>query len=431
MLPSVTFSSLEKIIINPILTLRAPLPVTPNNEPATFGAIIKQGFDSFVAARVVAVFSSLFAAADAAVHLGTGIVKGLCLQDRSVVIAHVRQALTFAGFATVLSLAAVIWPDVVRYCRYVPEAPTDACDGAPHHLKDLAERVRQGLETAPFHEVKAAWEQASLEEKHWIVRLFSQDGSSHFATVRTTFKDTIFQPVTAYSSRKIEWISPQEVDTRISKVWQGASQYNHSFFYHATSEASLEAILKSKKVEVRHEKAFRGAYVSTTPETGFGRCILAFKKKIERLSTLEHGFPLSHAYWAGFSRDIPVTESTLAYIILDDGSYQECQSLQDRCSAWLGKPISVISLRDAKEHLGNIKDLKMGIPIEWPSVSRDNRMNETILMTLQARATVAVQARVSLKVRLVALAQRVFQWIQLAVANKVVVRERQRVLMYA
>lgn len=229
------------------------------------------------------------------------------------------------------------------------------------------------------------WENGSLEDKEGFVRIFSQDDSARFKEVRFTFANLVYRPVLSLANRNVQWLSKREVDQRIPDAWNEASIHKHSFFYHATSEKGLESILKSKRVEVRHEKAFRGAFVSTQPETGFGRCILAFRKNIERLSPLEHGFEIGQrAYWAGFSGDIPVTDSTLAYVILDKGSQSECSDLQTRCKLWTGRDIPVLSLQSAAKHILSIEGMNRGIPKEWPS--EGEAKGKEILRTLKARA---------------------------------------------
>lgn len=428
---SVSFSLTEKAVIDPILTLRAPPSPLEPAQTASWTEIVWQGAQSEVIARVLAIFASVFAVADASIHFSTGIYKGACLlarasYNKSDVYGHFRQAGWFAGFAIVGSVAGVAWPDIFKHCRYSPPAPSnhfplisppsiqkppstfregeqqsfsDHFPDIPISIQKLATAVQGGEQQAPFDQLKQFWKQSPLEDKHWFVQVFSHDGTKSFKTVRTELADTVYRPVQHLKDRQVKWLSADEVDQRTSNAWKQASVCNRSFFYHATSERALESILKSKKVEVRHEKAFRGAFVSTQPETGFGRCILAFNRNIERLSSLEHGFQAGRStYWAGFSRDIPVTDSTLAYIMLDGGTEEECRDLEARCLQWTGRPIQVVSLRDAEEHLASVQRLDMGIPSEWPS--EDERMGQKILNTLRARAGVAVQNRVQPRVAL-------------------------------
>jgi hypothetical protein len=298
--------------------------------------------------------------------------------------AHFRQAAWFFVLSIAGSITGSIWPGVFKYCRYAPVAPSDDFLDAPGQVRQLAEVVEREQETAPLGRLKQFWSESSLEEKHWFVQVFNRDGSESFKTVRTGLAATVYQPIQNLRNRHVQWRSTQEVGQR-------------PFFYHATSERSLESILKSRKVEVRHEKTFRGAFVSTQPETGFGRCILAFNRNVERLSALEHGFQMgTHTYWAGFSHGIPVTESTLAYIILEGENFIERQELEARCQQWTGRRIQVVSLRDAATRLRFVEQLDMGIPAEWPA--GDNETGQKILNTLRARATVEDQLVVPNKV---------------------------------
>ncbi len=422
-MPAISFSLTEKAVIDPILTLRAPLPPLEPDQTASWTATVWQGIQSELVARVVAVFTSVFAAADALIHLATGMYKGICLlaganYNKSVVYGHFRQAAWFAVLTVAGSIAGVMWPGVFKHCRYSPPSPSDSFPDAPPSVKELATAVQRGDQQPPFDQLKQLWRQSSLEDKHWFVQVFNHDGTESFRTVRTELADTVYQPVQHLRDRQVKWLSAEEVDQRTTNAWRQASVYNRSFFYHATSERALESILKSKKVEVRHEKAFRGAFVSNQPETGFGRCILAFKRNIERLSSLEHGFQTGqNRYWAGFSRDIPVTDSTLAYIMLDGGTEAERRDMEARCQQWTGRQIKVVSLRDAQEHLASVQRLDMGIPSEWPS--EGDRMGQKILNTLRARAAIAVQTaapRVAVAAQQYAPRQRVRQPMMMAMA---------------
>lgn len=364
-MPSISFSLTEQWIINPVLTMRAPLP--PGPEP-TWTATVWQAIESEVVARIVALFTSVVALLDTLVHLAVGIC--------TFKVEHFKQAAWF-GFLTLIgSIAGMIWPDVFKKCPYSPPPPSY---DFPDHIRKLADMDMDTL--------KKFWKEASLEDRHWFVLFFNR---SEFHPIRATLARDVYATLEAYNVR---WLSSEEVDARIQHICSQA------FFYHATSEKALESILKSKRVEVRHEKAYRGAFASTQPETGFGRCILAFRRNIERLSTLQHGFPLCwYTYWAGFSRDIPVTEETLAYIMLDGGSYQECQEMKAKVSAWAGRPIEVITLSSARRYLNEVQNLGMGIPSEWPG---NDPQKDTIINTMRARAAAqyAVQPAMMLQQR--------------------------------
>ncbi|HSW85985.1 MAG TPA: hypothetical protein VLG49_00635 [Rhabdochlamydiaceae bacterium] len=404
---SVSFSLSEKVIIDPVLTLRSSLPPVEPGQSVRFRAKVWHVIQSEVLARSVAIFASIFAVADASTHLLVGIYKrahpilrNVChlhpaTWNHTEVHEHFQRAAWFVRLTILGSLTGMIRPDVFTFFRYSPSPPPlEHDENTPEAHKLLAHRVETGKEQAPFKELRQFWKQGSLENKHWFVHTFSRDGSENLKSVRKNLADIVYKPVTrSLHERQIQWLSSQEVDQRINSSWDRANAFNRAFLFHATSEHALESILKSRKVEVRHEKAFRGAFVSTRPEVGFGRCILAFKRNIERLSSLEHGFTINqNTYWAGFSHDIPVTDTTLAYLILDGGDDRECKELQDRIAQWTGRSINVISLRNVANKLDAIEHLGMGIPSEWPEEGAHT--GQKILTTLRARAAVAVQHKV-------------------------------------
>lgn len=373
---AVSFSLTEKIIIDPVLTLRAPLSPL---EPVGLRAQVWQGIQSEVVARVVAVFASLFAAADALVHVWAGCAKGM------EGYAHFKQAAWFVGFAIVGSIGGIIWPGFLKNFRYSPLSLSDRLLDAPPSVRELVSKVEKGAEPA-LESLKLFWRKSSLEEKHWFVKAFSGgDGETVSATIREKMADTVYQPMChSLKGRKVEWLSERIVGKN------GAPT-----FYHATTERALQSILQSKQVEVRHEKVFRGAFVSTMPERDFGNCILVFNRNIERLSPLEHGFQMNGGYWAGFSHNIPVTASTLESILLDQGTKEQCNDLARRCTQWAGREIRVIPLQDFDPWNNILAKLsrRMGIPSEWPSVEPSGRatLKSKILDTLQTRARIAIQ----------------------------------------
>lgn len=409
---SVSFSFTEKIIIDSVLSMRAPLSPIDAEQSSEFRTEIWHVIESEILARIASILTSVFAAADTFAHLLVGLYKGTYLILRNVchlspatwnsaeVYGHFQRAASFSGLTIIGSLTGLICPDALRYYRYSPPAPLSSREdtntllgddiNTPEALRQLAHMVEGGQEQAPFNQLRQFWNQSSLENKHWFVHTFSRAGSENLRTVRVNLADTVYRPITRpLQERQIQWLSGQEIDQRINHVRDRANAFNRAFFSHATSKNALESILKSKKVEVRHERAFRGAFVSTQPEVGFGRCILAFKRNIERLSPLEHGFLAGqNTYWAGFSHDIPVTDTTLAYIILDGGTDRECRELQEQCQQWTGRLIDVISLRDVGDRLDTVQRLGMGIPTEWPG--GDERTGQRILNTLRARVSVEV-----------------------------------------
>ena len=367
--PNFTFSLTESLIFNPILQMRADLLNDPKS-PHGIGGKMWHFIEAEIGARITALFTSLFAAADAFIHLSTGYYKGTCLLlekcspiqtswNKAEVDDHFRRASFFSGIAVVGSVAGVIWPGVFKY---VKQAPSDSFDDGdtisgtlPKKIHELVKAVQNGEETAPFGQLKTCWHSCDLTSKRWFVQAFNQ---KMFKKVREVLADTVYRPITR--GRPIRWLNNEEASA--GGTCSKANIVSKGVFFHATSEKALESILKARKVEVRHEKAYRGAFVSTRPELNFGPCVLAFKRNIERLSELHHGFNKANenTYWAGFSQDIPVNDRTLAYIILNSHSESERKRLQNQCRTWTGRTIQVI-LNDEVDLPGEV-----AIPKEWP-----------------------------------------------------------------
>jgi hypothetical protein len=412
----VSFSLTEKWIIDPVLTLRAP--PSPDGNSEGLDQMVYQITKSLAArriihisrkaigtmwqltqseiiARVLALFTSLCAAADCFIHLFSGVYKGLALGLRKIcklgsarystheIRGHFKQAGWYSFVWAVGTPLGVVWPGFLRYFRFIPSAPPIDLKDAPEEVKKLADAVMVGDEAAPFDRLKQFWEKSKLEEKHWFVLAFSQSGTPIYKEVRTELADpTVYRPVNPYLQRKATWLAQDEITAQLRGV---DSIFKQAFFFHATPERSLKSILKTKRVEVRHEKSFKGAFVSTKPEINFGRCVLAFRRNIERVSPLEHGFVIDkNTYWAGFSRDIPVEESTLAYIALVNPAEGECSKLEALCKEWSGRSISVVPFQEANNYCKSIRALGLGIPKEWPTGNEN--FGRQVIHTLQVRA---------------------------------------------
>ena len=152
---AIAFSLTEKVVIDPILTLRAPLAPLEPDQTVGWTAKIWQSIESELVARIVAVFTSVFAAADALIHLATGMYKGIRLLadanfTKLVADGYVRQVAWFIMLTVVGSVAGVIWPGVLKHCRYSPPPPSDSFSDAPPSVRELAEAVRRGDLQAPF-----------------------------------------------------------------------------------------------------------------------------------------------------------------------------------------------------------------------------------------------------------------------------------------
>lgn len=239
----------------------------------------------------------------------------------------------------------------------------------PTLINTYAEKVRNlalqiDLKTIqhPFKELKDFWQQTNLTGKHSFVQQFKH---KDYEVVREVLADTVYRHID--NKRNVQWLNEDAISDKLELNIKGIKTFSKGFFYHATSEMALQSILTSKKVEVRHEKAYRGAFVSTQPELCFGKCVLVFNRSIERLSKLSIGFILDKkTYWAGFSSDIPVEDNTLAYIILDSKLEEERRALEYKCLLWANRKISVVLIDTADQVIKKVEALGMGIPNEWP-----------------------------------------------------------------
>lgn len=373
---SINFSLSERVIINPVLQMRAALLDDPESPPA-IGEKIFHFIKAEIVARVAALFTFVFAVPDAFIHLLTGIYKGgyLLLRkcckippaswNKPEVYAHFRHAALYAGVTLVGSTVGTIWPGVFKHFQQVPLDPSDGGDDSaiPESVQEQVQAVRDGGEQLPLDGLKEFWARSNLSEKHWFVHAFNQDDDK-FRVVRQTLAATVYRPIAPVTGRQVQWLNSSEVS---SKVPRKVNLFSMGYFFHATpTKEGLKSILQNG-VEVRHEKAYRGAFVSTTPEYEFGRYVLAFKRNIERLSPLEHGFTIGqNTYWAGFSQNIPVNDTTLAYIILQTWDDGETAELQKNCKEWTGRDIQVAGHWALPRTLQEVTNLEMGIPKEWP-----------------------------------------------------------------
>lgn len=368
------FSLTNRVIIDPVLQMRGRLIEDPQIPPS-LGARLWHFVKSEIVSRITAIFICIFAAADAFIHLLTGIYKGvhfLFAGNCAEVGVHFRKAGFSLCTALVGSVAGAVWPGVFKFFRNSSSHLDFGIRNAPSVIRELGKNA-SGM-SHPFTELKNFWKQSSLSEKHWFVQTFNQDG---YEKIRKVLSSTVYRPIVPMKSHKVKWLNETEISSKVNASWQAS-------FFHATSEKALKSILKDGKVEVRHEKAFRGAFVSTRPELSFGKCVLAFKRNIERLSPLEHGFTINEkTYWAGFSRDIPANTKTLACIILNSKSEKERQELEKQCEEWTGRKFEVIKMDDAWDKLNTVEAMGMGIPQEWPE--EGERFGQNVLNVMQPK----------------------------------------------
>lgn len=380
---STSFSLTQCCIINPILYMRAELRGSSN-----FGKKVYHCIEAQVFARIIAISTSVFAAMDAFVHFSTGCYKGLllgksnCTWNKAEVSRHFRRAAFFSMVALAGTVTAIIWPGIVKSFKQSTPNPfkqnVDINAQLPKEISGLIQKINcqfaswnpadsklliADLDDA-VSQVQPLWRRYSLSAKHWFVMACNQDdqpGSKLYSKIRKVMASTVYRPIDP-SQKVIYWFNRSELEENAKHT----ANIEVGSYYHATSETALQSILKGRKVEVRHEKAYRGAFVSTEPELSFGKCVLVFNRNIERLSQLEHGFTINRStYWAGFSQDIPVNASTLAYIALNTHDESERKALEDKCTQWAGRTITVVPINYAERELQSLQGA-VGIPEEWP-----------------------------------------------------------------
>ena len=392
---NINFSLSESIGITPILNMRAKPAL---NQAAPTIVRVGSFLESEIVSRIVALALSIFAIIDTMAHLLAAGYKEISLSvrlarqlpppawDQAEVETHLKKSLWHLKVAIVGSVGGFILPDVVSHFAYVaPPAPAPApvplvpppgIQGSP--LDVQTREIRDGTIQAPFAEVAAIWPHRPLAERKWFVDTFNQANDPIAQLVRQHLTPTIYRPTSLSNSlgrHNVSWLPQEEVNQRVNAVWNRHAAHNAAFFFHATSRDNLEAILRSQQVEVRHQANYRGAFVSTLPETDFGTCILGFKKNIEQLSPITRHIPHTahfrtfrpnntNGHWIGFSEAIPVTDQTLAYIMID-GTEQQRQALAAQCPRWAGRPIEVFRLEDMRGEIQTVENLNLGIPAEW------------------------------------------------------------------
>lgn len=299
----------------------------------------EQTFLKSVEARVIAIATSFFTAVDTAIHLFASAYKMGHLSLRKMGISylspaptfgevthHGKQAVKFLLLSLVGSIAAPLYPNFLKKCRV----------GVYRQgLGELSECV-QDLLSKVFcpKEFEKVWNKAGIKDK---------SSFCHHDQFPLQKNDTIHQIV-------YRRVSQKGLNTNIEQ--------SKPAFYHATTRAGLKGILNSGKLEVRHEKKFRGAFVSNVPEINYGKYIIVFKRSIERMSALNHGFSLEDGtYWAGFSKDIPIKESTVKTV------YVPTEEDKSSLKSFLPENSSITI--EVKTNFYQVKSVEI-IPKEWP-----------------------------------------------------------------
>lgn len=234
----------------------------------------------------------------------------------------------------------------------------------PQASKELIRLIKDlFLDKKPFENLRVYWKKSALEQKDLFVEIFNSSKAAQFKSVREKLADLVYSA--RIKGAPVEWLSPDEVDERIGDIWKRVHGTSSPFYYHATSSSGLKGILRTKEVEVRHEKVYKGAFVSTQPEIGFGHCVLGFNRTIERKSSLLKSFPWFNAHWAGFGKGIAVTKESLSCLIWVPNSQYSLQQMKTDAAAIAGWDIPVISLAELQPIQSELAKINMMVPKEW------------------------------------------------------------------
>ncbi len=243
---------------------------------------------------------------------------------------------------------------------------------------------RRGFDEETF------WKAATLEEQHNFTLVYSSYSTNpktakEYLVMREKLAEMIYSPMPGSLSNRVVWLSMTELYQKT--YGQMEDSLKEGFLTHMTSQESLMLILQSKMVKVMHRQAFKGAFAATFPQYQFGCCGLVFRRNIERVSPLEHGFIVDNTYWAGFSQPIPVTKFSLAYVILETGNIDDCSRLKSDCEAAFGSEIFVTTKDVVAKAFRHLAALNMGIPIEWTrSDTKSGIILQALLAVARARA---------------------------------------------
>jgi len=158
------------------------------------------------------------------------------------------------------------------------------------------------------------------------------------------------------------------------KLKEGKKIQNPQYF-HSTKTSTILGILQDGFVPVNQNDAFKGAAVSTKPEIAEDEdFIFAFDgPSIERRSDLLNGYLTADAYWAGFSKPIPLKNNVAYLIVKDESQVKAGREILRKA----GYYVPVVTLQEALlEH--QIRESLRGkavIPREWNAMTKvDNVM---------------------------------------------------------
>lgn len=81
-------------------------------------------------------------------------------------------------------------------------------------------------------------------------------------------------------------------------------------WYHATKPDAIQNIIQQGKIEVRHQQAYKGVWVSTQREITFGNYTLVFNHRIAKLGPVFIGYEYKDKLrWRGLQAEVPIIET--------------------------------------------------------------------------------------------------------------------------
>lgn len=403
-----------RFIHNPICYLTAPIPL---NTPDVIEVRVWNLLQTEVLDRVIGLFASFAALIDCVYHIVLGVSiyfynqlqrflpRSFSEYKTRDVKEVFKRAAFYAALTVVGSIVGIIYPEGLKFFGFCPtiiseqESLETLLTSAPLELRNLVTRVRNNSIPRVQRDLQVYWNNTTLRNKDLFIKIFNKE---EFANVREALSNTVFRDITPTKSQtnipnknpQVQWLSTNQITLSLNDSDTESSYQNEGYYFYAIPTLNqLRATLRNGRVDRMHEKTFNGTFVSNRIENGLGKVYLAFKKtQIERLSSLIHGFNTDpDTYWAGFSEAIPITQDTLAYIILENDpqiteevARERREQLTRLTRQWFGTDIRVISRDTIDEKLVTINQLNRGIPAEWPR--NYNQEENPIIPTLRNRA---------------------------------------------
>lgn len=139
-------------------------------------------------------------------------------------------------------------------------------------------------------------------------------------------------------------------------------------YFHATGLDKAVKILSSGKIKRVDLGIYKGAFVSSKPELGYGAVVFALNRSIETGPVLNAKFE-RRAHWVGFSSSIPVNLESLEYVAVDHKvfSKDEIQKLTTELSQAAGREIPVKTVQQVDEAIKERQnDDRICVPENWP-----------------------------------------------------------------